>query len=129
MNTELIAQHWDAIGDKTHELVETFYQRLFESHPRFRPLFPDAIDHQMEKMVEMLALAAKESDSPQVLNPHLARIGQRHKQYDLSRQDYEDFIAVLVGVMGEYNSKCWTPECEKAWGEVLEKIIMPHMVG
>ena len=127
MNTELIGQHWDGIGEKELELVETFYERLFERHPRFRSLFPATMSHQAEKMVQTLALMAKHSDDAKLLHPHLERIGGRHQHYGLAFEDFEDFLAVLMEVMSEYNAKAWSPQCEAAWREAFRRVVLPAM--
>ncbi|HKK04773.1 MAG TPA: globin [Gammaproteobacteria bacterium] len=127
MNTELIAQHWDGIGDKELELVSAFYERLFERHPRFRELFPATMSHQAEKMVQTLALMAKHSEDEPVLHPHLEKVGARHRTYGLALSDFDDFLSVLMEVMGEYNPKAWSPQCEAAWREAFRQIVVPAM--
>ena len=128
MNTELIERHWNGIGERQRALVEIFYYRLFARSPRFRPLFPDSMDHQMEKMVQTLALVAQESDAPALIRPHMTRVGARHGQYDLSSDDFTDFISVLLEVLGEYNTACWTAACQQAWRDALNCVVLPYMM-
>jgi len=128
LNTELIAQHWDGIGDRELDLVADFYQRLFERHPRFKGLFPDAMGHQAEKMVQTLALMARHSEDEKTLQPHLDKVGARHRQYQLALSDFDDFLTVLMEVMGEYNPQAWSTRCETAWREAFRRVVMPAMV-
>lgn len=129
MNTELISQHWDGIGDRELELVAKFYERLFERHPRFKELFPDTMSHQAEKMVQTLALMAKHSEDEKTVHPHLEKVGARHRQYRLALSDFDDFLTVLMEVMGEYNAPAWSPECEAAWRDAFRRVVMPAMAG
>ncbi len=129
MNTQLIELHWDGIGDRRRALVETFYGRLFARYPRFRPLFPESIDHQMDKMVQTLELVARESDAPALIRPHLLKIGARHSEYNLTSQDFEHFVSVLLEVLGEYNRSCWSAACAQAWREALAQVVLPYMAA
>lgn len=125
MNTERISQHWLGIGAHRPELVADFYQRLFRRHPRFRPLFPDDIDHQMGKMVEALALVAEHAGSPHTIHPRLVRVGAAHRSFGLSEQDFDDFIEVLLETLSHYNEAQWCEECEQAWREALQRVVLP----
>ena len=125
MNTERISQHWHGIGPEKANLVGAFYQRLFERHPRLRPLFPDSIDHQMEKMLETLALVAEHSDIPNTVHPRLVRVGAAHQRYDLTEADFNDFIDVLIETIAEFNPDQWCDECGNAWRDALRQVVLP----
>ncbi|MGA7799287.1 MAG: globin domain-containing protein [Gammaproteobacteria bacterium] len=127
MNTERISQHWLGIGPNKSELVTTFYRRLFERHPRFRVLFPLAIERQMEKMVETLALVAEYSDTPDAIHPRLMRVGEAHRRYDLSENDFDDFVDVLIETIAEFNSEQWCEECGDAWRQALQQVVLPSV--
>ncbi len=125
MNTQRISQHWMGIGGARPQLVATFYCRLFERHPRFRPLFPEPIDHQMGKMLETLALVAEHADAPGAVHPRLRRIGAAHDRYGLTAADFDDFIEVLIETLSEYSAREWCEGCEQAWREALQRVVLP----
>jgi len=125
MNTERISQHWQGIGPNKAALVAAFYQRLFERHPRFRPLFPAGVEHQMEKMVDTLALVAEHSDTPNAIHPRLVRVGKAHRGYELSEADFDDFIDVLIETIAEFNASQWCEACGDAWRQALQQVVLP----
>ena len=125
MNTERISQHWQGIGADKPALVNAFYQRLFERHPRFRPMFPEGIEHQMEKMLDTLALVAENSDTPNAIHPRLRRLGEAHRRYELSEADFDDFIDVLIETIAEFNPAQWCEACGDAWRQALQQVVLP----
>ena len=62
MDMTLIQQDWEALAGKRMQFTHAFYARLFERHPEYRALFPEAMDSQMEKMVEMFSSVTRFAD-------------------------------------------------------------------
>ena len=127
VDNQLIAQHWNGIGAQQNEMVRAFYERFFERHPKYRKLFPESHSRQMDSMVDTLALIAKGAHLPELFQPHIDKISERHAGFGLDADAYYRFISVLLEVLGEYNTAAWSPECEAAWGEALEQFILPHL--
>jgi hemoglobin-like flavoprotein len=128
MNTELVAQTWDALDGKHAELIGTFYERFFQRFPHYRPLFPGAMDHQMKKMVRTMALVARLSDDQPIIAPHLERVGDRHGPYKLGEEDLQNFKQVFLETLGEHCGADWGETCIAAWNDAFDRVIIPLMM-
>ena len=128
MNAELIGQSWDKLTGKHEELVSTFYDRFFGEYPDYKSLFPGSMDRQMKKMLETMALLARVTEETEITHPHLERVGGKHTQYQLGKQDLDNFKSVFLQVLGEYCAADWTTECQQSWTEAFDKHVIPYMM-
>jgi molybdopterin-binding protein len=131
VNIELIGQSWDKLADKQSALVQTFQERLFEQHPNYKSLFPEASRlRPMEKMVKTLILAAR-VDEPEHVHPRMVRLGDKHRQFNLTQEDLFNFKRVFFEVLEEYcRQYCpetWTDDSVQAWNEAFDVHIIPYM--
>jgi len=128
MKTELIAETWEALGADQRDFVEAFYRRFFERFPDYRPLFPLELNPQhLEKMVRTMALVANLSDDRSSIAPHMHRVGQAHKAYDLSARDFDNFKRTFLELLGERLGGQWSAEAEKAWNDAFAAVLVPLM--
>jgi len=128
MKTELIAETWEALGANQRDFVEAFYRRFFERFPDYRPLFPLELNPQhLEKMVRTMALVANLSDDRSSIAPHMHRVGQAHKAYDLSARDFDNFKRTFLELLGERLGGQWSAEAEKAWNDAFDAVLVPLM--
>lgn len=128
MKTELIAETWEALGADQRDFVEAFYRRFFERFPDYRPLFPLELNPQhLEKMVRTMALVANLSDDRSSIAPHMHRVGQAHKAYDLSARDFDNFKRTFLELLGERLGRQWSAEAEKAWNDAFDAVLVPLM--
>jgi len=131
MNTDLIGESWDKLAEHQDALVETFYTRFFEKYPKYKSLFPTLLDRQMAKIVRTLTIVARAGD-PEVVHPHLIRLGDKHRRFDLTKQDFVNFKEIFLEVLGEYCSKfcpdSWNEKCIEAWNDAFDVQIIPYIV-
>jgi molybdopterin-binding protein len=133
MNTELIGQSWDKLADKQEALTHTFQERLFELHPNYKSLFPESksISKIMEKMVRTITLVAR-VDDPELVHPRMVKLGDRHRRFNLTKEDLLNVKRVLLEVLGEYcHQYCpeiWNEDCAQAWTEAFDEHIIPYMM-
>ncbi|RKZ78858.1 MAG: hypothetical protein DRR19_25775 [Candidatus Parabeggiatoa sp. nov. 1] len=131
MNTEMIGQSWDKLLDKQGAFVQTFQERLFEQYPNYESLFPKPISSRtMEKMVKTITLVARVDDF-ELGHPRLVRLGDKHRRFNLTREDLFNFKRVFLEVLDEYcHEHCpetWGDECVQAWNEAFDEHIIPYM--
>lgn len=128
MNTEIIAETWQALGKRQTEFVEAFYERFFERFPAYRQFFPRTLHPaHLEKMVQTMALMAHLSEDKTIIAPHLHKLGAEHKPYDLKPHDFDNFKAVFLEVLGEHLAERWRPAVSRAWSEAFDRVLVPLM--
>ncbi|OQW86188.1 MAG: hypothetical protein BWK78_10310 [Thiotrichaceae bacterium IS1] len=81
MNSELLGQTWDQLAGKHHEVIQSFYDRLFQYYPHYQVLFSESLDRQREKMLDTIAFLARISDETEVTHPKMVKLGERHHQF------------------------------------------------
>jgi hemoglobin-like flavoprotein len=128
VNTELIAQTWEALGTGKADFIEAFYERFFERFPGYRKLFPHKLEPKhLEKMVQTMALMAHLSEDKSIIAPHMQKVGAAHKPFDLEPRDMANFKAVFLETLGRRLGESWVPAAEQAWGEAFDQVLIPLM--
>jgi molybdate transport system regulatory protein len=131
MDIDSIGRSWDMLADKHEGLINLFYERLFSKYPHYKPLFPSSMNRQMEKVLKTLALVAR-VDEPEIVHAQMIRLGDKHRQFNLTQQDMLNFKQTFLEVLGEYCTQIcpqvWNQECVESWNEVFDLHIIPYMV-
>ena len=128
MNTELIAQTWQALGERQRKFVEAFYERFFERFPGYRKLFPAELRQEhLDKMLQTVALLCDLAEDREDIAPHLRKLGTVHRPFDLAPYDFGNFKAVFIEVLRSYAGAAWSPEAAKAWSDAFEEVLFPLM--
>ncbi len=128
MNTELIGQTWDKLADRQKELGRTFFTQLFEQFPQYKPLFSETLDRQLDKIIETMAMVARIANDTEVLHPKMIKLGMKHSQFKLNKEDLQNFKQVFLDVLTSFCLETWTEERRQAWEEVFDQRIIPYMV-
>ena len=128
MNTELIGQTWDSLGSAHLDLVRSFYARFFERFPRYRPLFPADMSHQMRKMVDTMAMVSRLADSMDVVELRMVQVGERHGGFGLGREDLDNFRDVFLEVLEDNCQGRWNGECRLAWKDAFDQVLLPLVI-
>lgn len=125
MNKQVIEELWDSLAGERVQLIGSFYSRLFDRFPQYRELFPEKMDHQKDKMVEMLSALARFSDHIDLIRPYMTRIAEVHRSLGLHPQDLRNFQTVLIETLEEQSGSRWRPEHEVAFKEAFDTSIIP----
>jgi molybdopterin-binding protein len=127
MYTQVIGQSWDQLSDKQQEVIRTFYTRLLETYPKYKPLFPQSIaemEKLMRKVGRTIALLARVSEDTEVLHPHMLKLGDKHRRLNLKKEDLLNFKTVFIDVLREYCDS----DCVDMWNRAFDDHVIPYMV-
>lgn len=128
MNTELIAQTWQALGRRQPQFIEAFYKRFFERFPGYRKLFPRELRKgHLDKMVETVALLSDLAEDRADIAPRLRKLGEAHQPFALAPRDFGNFKAAFLEVLGTYAGPQWTQAAEQAWSQAFDEVLIPLM--
>jgi hemoglobin-like flavoprotein len=125
MDMFAIEQTWDSLAGRRVIFVERFYSRLFESYPEYRKLFPESMNPQKEKMVEMISSIARFADHIDLIRVYLLNIGAAHRHIGISGEHIENFKEVFLDSLAETCGESWGPKHETAWRAVFDDVIIP----
>lgn len=125
MNKQVIEELWDSLAGERVQLINSFYGKLFDRHPQYRQMFPEQMDHQKDKMVEMLSAVARFSDHIDLIRPYMKRIAEVHRSLGLHPRDLRNFQTVLIETLEEQSGPRWRPEHGDAFMEAFDQTILP----
>lgn len=114
---ELIQESFEQVLPIADTVAELFYTRLFTLEPSLRPLFPEDLRQQRQKLMMMLNTAIHGLWRPEKLLPVLRQLGARHTGYGVRAEHYELVGQALMGTLAQGLGRAFTPEVEAAWRE------------
>ncbi len=118
LQIELLETSFEALKPRGDELVEYFYDQLFEQYPTVLPLFEGAdMQKQQGKLLSALALVVASLRTPEALVPHLQELGRKHVAYGAEAAHYDAVGAVLLESMAAMAGDLWNDELQGAWAE------------
>ncbi|WP_321472188.1 globin domain-containing protein [uncultured Paludibaculum sp.] len=92
-----------------------FYQRLFETAPQVRPMFPADLKPQAGKLFQTLGVLVASLDRVGELLPVLRSMGQRHKAYGAEPDHYAAVGAALLWTLEQELGDAFTEEAQDDW--------------
>jgi hemoglobin-like flavoprotein len=118
MDPQVVAQvqrSFKAVLPVAAQVGELFYNRLFETHPEVRAMFPPDIRPQAEKLVRMLALIVSSLHRFDDIAPAIKQLAERHKMYGVVDAHYPIVGDTLLWSLSKALGNGFTPSIERAW--------------
>lgn len=107
-------------------MADTFafilYNRFFEMDPGARPLFKADMSGQRAKVMDMLALALRGLDEPEVIKEKLRKLGRQHVTYHVSPEQYDTMNEAIIFALGETLGDKFSDEMRRAWHTALNAL-------
>ncbi len=114
-----IEESFRALAPRGPELVDRFYALLFSRFPAVRPLFPQQMQAQKDKLLASIGLVVKSLRNPDGLKQTLLGLGARHAQYGTQEAHYPAVRDTLLDVMSEMAGNLWTTQLNQDWTDAL----------
>ena len=118
MNIEALEESFDLLAPRGGELVEVFYERLFDRAPGVRPLFAHVdMKKQRSMLLATLVLLRKSLRDLDAIAPKLREMGARHVAYGAVPEAYPIVGEVLIASIAQLAGDAWTDDYAQAWAE------------
>jgi NAD(P)H-flavin reductase/hemoglobin-like flavoprotein len=104
-----------AVAPQAAGLTVYFYAILFARYPQVRPLFPDNMDVQRDRLLLGLLRIVDLVDDPDNLMRFCSRLGQDHRKFGALEAHYPAVGECLVDALARYAGTAWNSEIAAAW--------------
>jgi len=119
---ERIRSGFNAVATNADRFTVDFYARLFELAPTLRPLFPDDLSIQRDKIKHMLGMLVASLDRPAALRPTLSTLGDRHRSYGVVKTDFIVVGRALMDTLDVHLGDQFGPADRSAWAALYARI-------
>jgi len=118
-----IRKSFQLIAGKEQIVTLLFYNRLFQSSPNLRDMFPGEMADQAKKLADVLKVLDASLDNLETLRPALRGLGSRHQhQYGVFEEHYAAFCQTLVNTLQETGGTRFDEEMKNAWNTMLRHV-------
>jgi hemoglobin-like flavoprotein len=112
---ELVQSSFKKVVPIAGTAADLFYDRLFETAPEVRSLFPQDMAEQKKKLMAMLGTAVSNLHKLDTILPAVQELGRRHKGYGVTADQYAPVGAALLWTLEKGLGPDFTPEVKEAW--------------
>ncbi|MEE4252256.1 MAG: hypothetical protein V2I38_16830, partial [Alcanivoracaceae bacterium] len=110
----------ERIRGQMNEFSRSFFNQLFSLRPGLRQLLSTE-EGRRSKLRSMISVLANSRDFDK-LGPAICRLGDRHRDYGVSAQDYEPLHQALLHAVAEIDSQGESSTVQQAWAAQLKRI-------
>jgi hemoglobin-like flavoprotein len=114
---ELVQSSFKKVVPIAGTAADLFYDRLFETAPEVRAMFPQDMREQKSKLMAMLGTAVGNLHTLEAIVPAVRALGERHKAYGVTAAHYAPVGAALLWTLEKGLGDAFTPEVKAAWTE------------
>ena len=96
-------------------LGDVFYTKLFYDNPELRKMFPQEMEEQNKKLIDMLNIIIERLENLNELKGEIIAVAKRHVDYGVKTEYYNMVGAALLWTLQKALGKDWTEELKTAW--------------
>ena len=111
----LVQESFELVKPVAPQAMTTFYERLFETDPKLRPLFKSSIKSQERKLQEALSGVIDSLDQLHLILPDIEALAQRHVRYGVQAKHYQSVGDALLWTLEHHLGDAFTPDTKAAW--------------
>jgi nitric oxide dioxygenase len=111
----LVQQSFAKVAPISEAAAVLFYDRLFETAPSVRAMFPEDMTEQRKRLMGMLATVVGGLSNLEAILPAASALAKRHVGYGAKAEHYPVVGATLLWTLEKGLGDAWTPELEQAW--------------
>lgn len=112
---KLVQDSFQKVAPIAPQAADIFYSRLFEIAPEVRPMFPDDMSNQKDKLMGMLGTAVSNLHQVETIIPAVQELGRKHVNYGVTEAHYKPVGEALIYTLEKGLGDDFTPEVKDAW--------------
>jgi hemoglobin-like flavoprotein len=125
----LIRQSFDAIWPVRGKLSDLFYERFFALVPDARALFPDDMERQSRKLMDMIAAIVGAIEHREMFRSIITRSGRDHARFGARPEHFAAFGEALIWGLQQQFGAAFTPEQHDAWTTLYNAVQHDMIAG
>ena len=118
---DLIRHSFDAIWPVRRKLADSFSGRFFELAPDAKHLFPNDMERQHLKLMDMIAIVGA-LDKRELFQSIIRHTGRQHAQFGVKSSHFVAFGDALIWSLEKQFGTAFTPELKDAWIELYGSV-------
>ena len=112
----LVKKSWNSFrGIDPAVIGDLFYTKLFWENPGLRKMFPEKMDEQYKKLVDMLNIIVARLERMDELTNEIAEMAKRHEGYGVKPEHYTLVGKALLWTLKKGLADEWNEELKQAW--------------
>jgi hemoglobin-like flavoprotein len=119
---DLIRKSFDAMWPMHGRLAVLCYQRLFELAPEARAMFPEDMERQHLKLMDMIAALVGALEQRDLFQSLVMQSGRRHAGFGVRPSQYAAFGDALLWSLERQLGPSFTPDLRDAWRELYATV-------
>ncbi|WP_213771456.1 globin family protein [Bradyrhizobium sp. dw_78] len=112
---QLVQQSFAKVAPISDQAAVIFYDRLFETAPSVRAMFPSDMTEQRKKLMAMLAVVVNGLAKLEAVLPAASALAKRHVGYGAKPEHYPVVGSALLWTLEKGLGDSWTPDVAEAW--------------
>ena len=116
----IVQSTWVKVLPIKNTAAQLFYERLFETDPSLRALFPSDMRQQGEMLMQVIDAAVNGLTRLDRIVSAIQELGRRHADYGVKDHHYDTVGAALLWTLGKSLGAEFTPEAKDAWTMVYD---------
>ena len=112
---KFVQQSFAKVAPISEAAAVIFYDRLFETAPSVKSMFPADLTEQRKKLMATLAVVVNGLGNLESVLPAASALAKRHVSYGAKAEHYPVVGAALLWTLEKGLGDAWTPEVAGAW--------------
>ena len=112
----LVKKSWVSIRKIDPVIIaDVFYTKLFHDNPELRKMFPQNIEEQYSKLIDMLNTIVARLEKLDDLKGDIVQMAKRHVNYGVKPEHYNMVGKALLWTLQKTLGTDWNTELRTAW--------------
>jgi hemoglobin-like flavoprotein len=122
----VVQQSFAKVAPIADQAAVMFYDRLFETAPQVRAMFPADMVEQQKKLMATLGVVVNGLSNLESVLPAASALAKRHVAYGAKPEDYPVVGSALLWTLERAMGDAWTKDVADAWNHGVRHALRLH---